>query len=136
MTIPLPDAYYRWLYTLDLDETVEHSGRSWWLSSEAQLTEDVNVDGKSTPSWQQLSSFVATFQECTGLAETQDQDGNAVPLSRLGSCVVIGDDNGDPLFVDPSDGFSVWCYHHDGGDVERLCASLDQFMADATQSQE
>jgi hypothetical protein len=46
--------------------------------------------------------------------------------------LTIGYDNEDLLCVDPSDGFSVWCFRPaDGGDVEKLADSLDQWMDQA-----
>ncbi len=130
MSIPLPKKYFSWLKTVK--NYIEYSDREFSISSSAVLEEEVNIDDMKTQHWQKLSSYINTYQEMTGENETYDDKGNTIPLERLRACVTIGDDdNGDPLFVDPSDDYSVWCYYHDGGDVEMISSSLDDFMAES-----
>lgn len=131
MKIPLPEYFLEWVDSIEGCYCVKHSDRFWFISSRSELLEEINVDHKITPSWQQLASFAAMFHDLTGKTDTDDHDGKPFSLERLSACIVIGDDNGDPLFTDPSDGYSVWCYYHDGGDVEILCNSLTIFIDEA-----
>ena len=127
--IPLPKEYFVWLKSIP--DFIEYSDREWCISSLSELEESVNIDGMKTPSWKQLSSYLTTYQQVTGENHACDQNGKKIPLERLRKCITIGDYNGDPLFIDPSDKFSVWCYHHDGGDVEKLAPSLKDFTKGA-----
>ncbi len=129
MSTPLPKKYFSWLKTVK--NYIEYSDREFSISSSAVLEEEVNIDDMKTQYWQKLSSYLNTYQEMTGENETCDDKGNTVLLKSLRACVTIGDDNGDLLFVDPSDEYSVWCYHHDGGDVEMVSSSLDDFIAES-----
>ncbi|MFO1064077.1 MAG: hypothetical protein U0892_09455 [Pirellulales bacterium] len=45
--------------------------------------------------------------------------------------LAIGDNNGDVLFLDPGDSFSIWLWHCDGADVERLADSFDEWLESA-----
>ena len=83
------------------------------------------------PSWQQLKAYSDLYKQINQLNATCDQDGNDFDLSRLNNCIAIGDDNGEPLFCDPSDSYSVWCYYPDGGDVKLLSKSLEDFISEA-----
>jgi len=58
-----------------------------------------------------------------------DDQGNEFSLRRLACGVVIADENADLLFLDPSDNFSVWCFFHDGSDVEKQADSLYEWLA-------
>jgi len=41
-------------------------------------------------------------------------------LKRLDDVIVISQQDGDLLFIDPEDAFSVWLWWHDGGDCQKL----------------
>jgi hypothetical protein len=49
-------------------------------------------------------------------------------LARLRKGVCVGAANGDPLFLDPSDKYSVWTYSQDTATVERLADSFAKFV--------
>jgi hypothetical protein len=131
MSIPLPDYYFDWLDKLEEVECVKHSDKFWFISTIDELNEEVSIDKNKTPFWQQLKSCAAMYKELTQEKATVDQKGNQFPLERLSSCIVIGGDNGDPLFSDPSDGYSIWCYYLDGGDVEKLSDSIKSFIKES-----
>jgi hypothetical protein len=62
----------------------------------------------------------------------EDQKGKPYPLERLRQAIAIGEgDSGDVLFLDPLDNFSVWIFHHDGGDVRRVAADFRTWLAKA-----
>jgi hypothetical protein len=52
-------------------------------------------------------------------------------LARLRKGVCVGAANGDPLFLDPGDKYSVWTYSQDTGTVERLADSFEKFTKPA-----
>ena len=132
MNAPLPETYLRWLEEVADTSAVKRFGRSWWISSRTELEETVDIDHSSTPAWQQLQSYVKMYRSLSGEEDgcLLDQNAHAFPFKRLEQCVVIGECNGDPLCVDPSDGYSVWCLYHDGADVEQLAQALNRFTVE------
>ena len=62
---------------------------------------------------------------------TTDADGNDFPFARLEAGLAIGAGDGDVLFLDPSDGYSVSCFYHDGGEVEQQGASFAEWLSSA-----
>jgi len=132
MNVPLPETYVRWLDEVGNTSPVKRFGRSWRIYSRAQLVEAVDIDHNTTPAWQQLQSYAKMYRSLSGEEDgcLLDQNEHSFPFKRLEQCVVIGECNGDPLFVDPSDGYSVWCLYHDGADIEELADALDRFTAE------
>jgi hypothetical protein len=49
-------------------------------------------------------------------------------LARLRKGVCVGASNGDPLFLDPGDKYSVWTYSQDTATVERLADTFEKFV--------
>ena len=49
-------------------------------------------------------------------------------VARLRRGVCVGASNGDPLFLDPSDQYSVWTYSQDTGTVQRLANDFAAFV--------
>jgi hypothetical protein len=78
-----------------------------------------------------VEGFANSIREFQG-DETEDQDGEPYSLDRLAAGLAIGDNNGDVVFLDPEDAYSVWIWHHDGSDVERLADSFDKCLETAT----
>jgi hypothetical protein len=105
--------------------------RGWRLATSDKLLQDVNIDGNKQPYVHQLRGYTATLEEVFDGDATTDAKGNDYAFSRLAEGIAIGENNGDVLFLDPSNKFSVWCFHHDGGDVERLTASFAKWLSKA-----
>ena len=55
-------------------------------------------------------------------------DGQPYALERLAAGLAIGDNNGDVVFLDPADAHSVWLFHQDGADVERLADTFQEWL--------
>lgn len=125
----LPQSYRDWLNGLESARTVEFDDREWKLDDIDQLQSPVTIDGRTAPRIGRLKLYADTFEEVTGETETVTDEGEPFPLTRVRQGLAIGDDNGDPLYIDPDDGNSVWVYHHDGGDVERLAESVEEWIA-------
>ena len=51
-----------------------------------------------------------------------------IPSDRVKNGFVFGEDNGDYLYFDPEEDYSIWVYHHDGGDVERISHNFKYFL--------
>jgi hypothetical protein len=96
-----------------------------------KMMQTVNFDGQKQPSIFQLQSVVSSLEKHGEGDAVEDQDGGEFSLDRLAGGLAIGDNNGDVMFLDPSDGFSVWLYHHDGFDVELLAGSFAEWIRDA-----
>ena len=60
-----------------------------------------------------------------------DAEGQPFAFSRLEDGLAFATGDGDVLFFDPSDSLAVWCFHHDGGDVERLAGSFTDWLENA-----
>ena len=50
--------------------------------------------------------------------------------------MAIGDNNGDVVFLDPTDEYTVWIWYHEGADVERLADSFERWLEMATLSED
>jgi hypothetical protein len=117
--IELPDGYVKFLRKYAKTVTYEYDGCSWELTTAANLLARIDVDGKSVPSVQQLKRYAAVLKNSIEADKTEDHQGKPYPIDRLAAGIAIGtDDSGDVLYLDPADKFSVWIFHHDGGDVE------------------
>lgn len=125
---PLPSAYLEFLVSYDGKQKYTHRslrGKAWRMASahpDHSLVSDatVNIDGRTGSFRDILSLYSQTLAEvsrepsvpiCPAIHE--------FGLDRLAQGVAIGEENGDILFLDPSDGHSVWCYWHEG-DIQRL----------------
>lgn len=75
----------------------------------------------------QLQAYANSVGEYVG-KETEDQDGEPYALEQLAAGLAIGDNNGDVIFLDPADAYSVWLFHHDGTDVERLADTFQEWL--------
>jgi SMI1 / KNR4 family (SUKH-1) len=136
-TLPnLPTAYKAFLE--------QHDGEAYYLFDDIdgwrfytieELTEVIRVNRDKVLTIHQLTAFASSIREYIG-DETEDQDGEPYSLDRLAAGLAIGDSNGDVVFLDPADEYSVWLWHHDGADVERLADSFEQWLEMATLSED
>lgn len=133
MKLPkLPPAYKKFLK--DHDGETEYSFDDvdgYRFYSTEELTELTQINREKVENIYQLKAFVNSIREIYG-DQTEDQDGEPYLMDRLASGLAIGDNNGDVLFLDPEDDYSVCIWHHDGADVERLAESFDQWLELAT----
>jgi len=125
----LPTEYRTFLESHTGKQPYEFEGVDWWLATSDKLLENVNIDGNEYPYIQQLRGYASTIAELFGGDATTDDDGNDFTFARLEAGLAFATGNGDVLFLDPSDGFSVWCFHHDGGDVENHAASFGDWIS-------
>lgn len=109
------------------DEDPDFEGRDWNIMGEKELLEtwEMNGVGKSA-NFECLKLYVKVQKEY-GQGESTSSNVGKIDLNRVESGFVIGDENGDYLYLDSSDNFSVWIYYHDGGDVLRIANSFKEF---------
>lgn len=115
-------------------EVVTPAGRVWRLATPEELAET------SYSFTEQAAARPLPFVRCTRSFADLLQGGRglkAVPvageakkkftLARLRKGVTIGAANGDPLFLDPTEKYSVWTYSQDTATVQRLADSFEKF---------
>lgn len=105
------------------DEFPDDSGVSWFFWSEERLNEPTIIDGatKTRRSWEILRSY----NEIKAVAQETFSD-------HINFLVAVAEDNGDILYLDARDNFSVWIYMHDSGESKRLEDSFDAWMANTS----
>ena len=124
----LPAAYKKFLKTHDGEtEYIFDDIDGWRFFTTEELTEIIRIDRQKVMNIHQLQAFAKSVQDHVG-EETEDQDGEPYALERLAAGLAIGDNNGDVVFLDPEDSYSVWLFHHDGADVERLADSFQEWL--------
>jgi len=102
----------------------------WRFYSADELMEVIRVDREEVKNIFKLTAYAQSARKFYG-DETEDQDGEPYSFDRLAKGLAIGDNNGDVVFLDPNDAYSVWIWHHDGGDVERLADSFNAWLESA-----
>jgi hypothetical protein len=128
----LPISYLGWRSGLGREATVLFDDREWALVAVDRLWSDVEVDGRKAPFVEQSRLFAKSIAEATGERATSDADGEEIPFARIANFLTIGFENEDLLCADPTDRFSVWaCSPSEGGMVERLADTLDEWMEQA-----
>jgi hypothetical protein len=134
LTLPAP--YERFLKS----RTAKHDvttpdGRAWQLGTPEDLAE-TSYSLTETAAAKPLP-FVRCTRSFADLLKA-GQNVNAVPvvgeakkkftLARLRKGVCVGASDGDPLFLDPSDKYSVWTYSQDGQNVAKVAESFSAFI--------
>lgn len=105
------------------DEFPDDDGVSWFFWSEKRLNEPTVIDGatETRSAWEILRSY----HEIKPMAPETFSD-------HINSLIAVAEDNGDLLYLDALDNFSVWIYMHDFGESKRLEDSFDAWMANAS----
>ncbi len=106
----------------------EDEGRYWNLMGEEELLKTWEMKGVGTAANFECLKLYVQLQKEFGQDKWAFTDNGKVELSRVESGFVIGEENGDYLYLDASDNFSVWIYHHDGGDVKKIADSFADFI--------
>jgi len=112
----LPEYYKKWLRTLDFENEIEYSGNLFYLYSERELEEIIEIDRDNVKACDQLSIFIKTQLAFSGISPILKED--------CKNCVTIGDKNGNPVFFNSSKNYELSCYYLDGGYIESLGGNL------------
>jgi len=110
------------------DENPDFDGRHWSLMGKAELTEAWEMNGVGTARNFECLRLYVQLQKEYGQGDFTSSNTGEVALTRVESGFVIGQENGDFLYLDRSDNYSVWIYYHDGGDVTRIADSFEKFI--------
>ncbi|RBL89763.1 SMI1/KNR4 family protein [Chitinophaga flava] len=103
------------------------AGTSWFFWGEKRLDELSVIEGvtENRKAWEVLKSY-SEINEKTG----KNMQGRF--LDHLNSFISIAEDNGDILYLDAKDNFSVWIYMHDSGESKYLELSFDAWIIKAS----
>ena len=110
------------------EEDPDFEGRYWNIMGESELLASWEMNGVGTArNFECLKLYIKLQRENTNDDSTSSNVGS-IKLRQIEAGFVFGDENGDYLYIDPSNNYSVWIYYHDGGDVLRISDSFKQFM--------
>ena len=110
------------------NENPDSEGRYWSIMHMEELLETFEMkDVGIAQNFECLKLYVKNQKEFSINEWTTSNKGN-IPFHRLENGFVFGEENGDYLYFDPEDNFSVWIYYHDGGDVMRVADSFQHFI--------
>lgn len=110
------------------DEEPDFEGRYWDLMGKEELLISWEMKGVGTARNFECLRLYVSLQKEHGQKEYTTSNVGQIPLERIESGFVIGHENGDYLYLDSDDNYSVWIYYHDGGDVLRISDSFEEFI--------
>ena len=82
----------------------------WELETLDGLSKTIEIDGRHLPYYRQLEAFADTASQ--HLKKNLERPFNGLTIGT--------NESGDLLYLDPRDEYSVWIFHHDGGDVDGI----------------
>ena len=139
--LSLPEAYLNFLSKIDAgedycfneypDEYPDFKGRCWAFYDEVLLSESIQMAGAGTaPAHRQLALYLRCYQDQTNKNDVLSPEG-LLPLSQVENAFVIAEDDGDFLYLDPEDNFSVWIFYHDSCNVKKTANSITEWLTNA-----
>lgn len=112
------------------DEDPDDEGREWELMGDEELVTEWEMNDVGTAAnYESIKLYTKMQREFMGMEEADSNVGE-IKLDRVDAGLVIGSENGDYLYLDSEDGYSVWIYYPDGGDVLRIADSFQEFMGE------
>ena len=128
----LPTIYKQYIESIETHKLVAFKGasetRDWYLYGATELANEVEVFGAGKqPFYRCLGLFLKLYFEFIGKKKMIDSPSGYIEPDRVHGGFVIGEDNGDYLYLDPEENFSVWVYYHDGSDIKRLSPDFKYF---------
>jgi SMI1 / KNR4 family (SUKH-1) len=106
--------------------------RPWFIWGLERLTEDLDMrDVGSAPMFNALSLYTKCYAEFTSGTSADSPEGE-ISLQRIANGFVFGEENGDYIYMDAEDDFSIWFYYHDGGDVKCVAPSFADWLNHTT----
>jgi hypothetical protein len=113
------------------EEDPDFEGRCWCFLNEDDLIEEIDMRGVGKSAvHKQLELYIKCFSEFSDSQFLTSPDGQ-IPIQRVLNGFVVAEDNGDLLYLDPLDDFSVWIFHHDGSDVMKVTGSIGEWLSRA-----
>lgn len=103
--------------------------RTWNLMGKVALLKRWEMSGVGKAANYECLKLYTTVQEEAGMEFTAPSAHfHSVKLARVAKGFVIGEENGDYLYLDPKCKFTVWAYYHDGGEVALLSKSFKELV--------
>lgn len=112
------------------NEDPDNEGRNWHIMGKTELLESWEMNGVGKAKNFECLKLYVKVQKEYGQGEYATSNVGKIPLDRVESGFVIGNENGDYLYLDPKDNYSVWIYYHDGGDALKISDSINKFIND------
>tara|TARA_B100001939_G_C16661124_1_gene496007 strand:+ start:95 stop:556 length:462 start_codon:yes stop_codon:yes gene_type:complete len=101
------------------------SATPWALRSFQALQESCRIHGAGEePFFRILRLYALIEREQSLIDGIPGDEKEVISFSRLEKAFCIGEENGDYLYLDVEDDYSVWIYFHDGGDVTKVATSF------------
>ena len=133
--VALPPAYSKFVKAYDGAAPVAGpDGTPWVMATLAELADPqtgtvTGTDGKPLPSVR-LTRVLADQLEEQGVKALPvwGEEKEKFTLARLAKAVCVGHANGDPLFLDPTDKFSVWGFAREGQFVGKVADTFALFL--------
>ncbi len=140
--IALPKEYLEFLSNIDAgedycfneypEEDPDFEGRCWAFYDEELLCENIEMSRVGeAPAHRQLELYLKCYQEISKSDIVHSSEGE-LSIDRVANGFVVAEENGDLLYLDPSNNFSVWIFHHDGYDVKKVSNSISDWLDRAT----
>tara|TARA_Y100000296_G_scaffold58349_1_gene67204 strand:+ start:1203 stop:1664 length:462 start_codon:yes stop_codon:yes gene_type:complete len=140
--IDLPKDYLEFLSNIDAgedyyfnddpEEYPDFEGRCWAFLDEELLCENIEMSRVGeAPAHRQLELYLKCYKEFSNSNLVHSSEGH-LPIERVANGFVVAEENGDLLYLDSADNFSVWIFHHDGSDVKKVSSSISDWLARAT----
>ena len=137
MQRPLPNSYKRYLdkmahpdassylQTRDHGEVAMYRIKS--SSPYGSLFGVQKIDRWETQTWNILSAY-GSMMTRDGYTKVDIEGSDPRSISWLMKRMAIGDSNGNTVFFDHEDDWSIWIFHEDGFDVEAVAKSFDELL--------
>ena len=126
----LPQQYIDFIKPIQESVLIEYDEFEYRLFSLSELLKPIDINNNVSSYWQQWSSWIKMYEELSEGEESTlltDED-EEVPFHVLIQCIVIGEDNGDIIYIDPNRNNSIWKQYHDGADLELIENELELFL--------
>lgn len=131
----LPQAYKDLVLSIDGFEYIDginsinsSSKIPWFFWGIEHLEEDVVIEGASTrKAWNVLASLGEIDKKFRERSSVPSGSG-AIAFDQLNKSVAIAEENGDYLYFDSLNNFSLWMYFHDSGEVQKVAETFDEWL--------
>lgn len=121
--------YWELYFNDEPEDEDDFPGRPWMLWGLERLTERFEMKSAGNASmFSVLRLYTKVFTEMTGTNSVYSPDG-MIPIQQIAGAFTFAEENGDYLYMDPKDSWSVWIYFHDGGDVKRVSTSFKGWLS-------
>ena len=101
----------------------------WALRSFQGLQKSCRIHGAGEePFFRILRLYALIEKEHSLMNGLPGDEKEVISFARFEKAFCIGEENGDHLYLDVEDDYSVWIYFHDGGDVSKVATSFDAWL--------